>query len=187
MICLSCGVEAATVFGVLGATGSAVTFIQFIQSLYIQSKLTYTHSCTRTQTQKITNLNSVNCILNNTLRTHILCYMQMHSFKNTKTTHTHVNKERVREGTNGKEIMKVIVFFSKTCSLFRKHHLSLTFIHKYTFIHGLRHTHRWISACLRKGECETEVHVCYYFIIRSANAVRSQIHTIVCAHTACVL
>lgn len=63
----------------------------------------------------------------------------------------------------------------------------LTFIHKYIFIHGLRHTHRWISACLRKGECETEVHVCYYFIIRSANAVRSQTHTIVCAHTARVL
>lgn len=98
-----------------GETGTAVTFIQFIQSLYIQSKLTYTHSCTRTQTQKTTNLNSVNCILNNTLRTHTLCYMQMHS-KN--YTHTHVNKERVREGTNVKDIMKVIVFFSKTCSLF---------------------------------------------------------------------
>lgn len=86
-----------------------------------------------------------------------------------------------------KKLWKCIIFFSKTCSLFWKHHLLLTFIHKYTFILGLRHTHRWISACLCKGECETEVHVCYYFIIRSANAVRSQTHTIVCAHTACVL
>lgn len=98
MICLSCGVEAAAVFGVRGETGSAVTFIQFIQSLYIQSKLTYTHSCTRTQTQKTTHLNSVNCILNNTLRTHTLCYMQMHSFKNTKNyTHTHEQREGQRK------------------------------------------------------------------------------------------
>lgn len=87
-----------------------------------------------------------------------------------------------------KNMMKAIVFFSKTCSLFRKHHLS--HFHTHIYIYSLpathTHTHRWSSACLRKAECETEVHVCYYFIIRSASVFRS--HTLADAGThSCVL
>jgi len=105
-----------------------------------------------------------------------------------------VNKERVREGDRKwwKRLYsswRLVLYFEITIS----HLLSYTNTHSFmvcdTHTHTHTHTHRWISACLHKGKCETEVHVCYYFIIRSADAVRSQTHSHshTHTHTHCVL
>lgn len=111
---------------------------------------------------------------------HILAYTLIHKNANTKDNSFKFSQLHSFNNT-------FMDTHSVTCKCT---HLKIQYTYFHTQIHihsrSATHTHRWISACLRKDECETEVHVCYYFIIRSADAVRSHTHTLpACSDDCC--